>query len=113
LDGWDWFLGASRDKAVITRHLRDFLVAMRPDVVHFQHTLFIGYDAIRVARDALPDAPVVYTLQEFLPICHRRGQLLRTGTEEPCLEESPRRCHECFPGISPEEFFLRKRLIQS
>ena len=32
---------------------------------------------------------------------------------ELCLEASPRRCHECFPEISPQEFFLRKRFIQS
>lgn len=113
LGGWDWFLGISRDKALVTVHLRDFLASVRPDVVHFQHTLFIGYDAIRVVRDVLPHAGIVYTLHEFLPICHRRGQLLRTGTEEPCLQESPRRCHECFPGIAPEEFLLRKRFIQS
>jgi len=26
---------------------------------------------------------------------------------------SPRRCHQCFPQQSPQEFFLRKQLIQS
>ena len=29
------------------------------------------------------------------------------------MEESPRRCHECFPEISQQTFFLRKRFIQS
>ena len=29
------------------------------------------------------------------------------------MEESPRRCHECFPEITPQTFFLRKRFIQS
>src|SRR5205823_7623692 len=72
-----------------------------------------GYDAIRIVREALPEAPIVYTLHEFLPICHRGGQLLRTGTDEPCPEESPRRCNECFPGIAPEEFSMRKRFVQS
>lgn len=110
---FDWFLGTTRNKAVITRYLRDFLAAHRPDVVHFQHTLFIGYEAIREVRNVLPRAAIVYTLQEYLPICHRQGQLLRAGTEEPCLEESPRRCHECFPDIPPQEFFMRKRFIQS
>ena len=113
LDDWDWFLGASRDKAILTDSLRQLLLAQRPDVVHLHHTLFIGYDAIRLIRTVLPRARIVYTLHEFLPICHRSGQLLRTGTDEPCLQESPRRCHECFPGIPPEDFFLRKRWIQS
>jgi glycosyltransferase involved in cell wall biosynthesis len=32
---------------------------------------------------------------------------------ELCDEESPRRCHECFPEYSPQTFFLRKRFIQA
>jgi glycosyltransferase involved in cell wall biosynthesis len=109
---FDWFLGTPRNREVLTRYLSDFLAAYRPDVVHFQHTLFIGYEAIRAVRNLLPAAAIMYTLHEFLPICHRQGQLLRVGTEEPCSEESPRRCHECFPDIPPQEFFLRKRFIQ-
>ena len=30
------------------------------------------------SRNTLPDAPIVYTLHEFLPICHRHGQMVRT-----------------------------------
>lgn len=112
-DDYDWFLGSSKNKPAITSHLRDFLLAHQPDVVHFQHTLFIGFEAIREVRNALPDATIVYTLHEFLPICHRHGQMVRTTTEKPCMEESPRRCHECFPDIAPQEFFMRKRFIQS
>ena len=67
----------------------------------------------RRSADVLPDAPIVYTLHEFLPICHRNGQMVRTGRDELCLEASPRRCHECFPEITPQTFFLRKRFIQS
>jgi glycosyltransferase involved in cell wall biosynthesis len=110
---FDWFLGTTQTKPVISRYFRDFLAAHRPDVVHFQHTLFIGYEAIREVRNVLPDATIVYTLHEFLPICHNQGQMLRTMNAEPCKEESPRRCHECFPDISPQEFFMRKRFIQS
>ena len=40
--------------------------------------------------------------------------MVRTfGNKELCREESPRRCHECFPQISPQTFFMRKRFIQS
>lgn len=111
---FDWLLGTMRrDKALYTTHLRDFLLAVEPDVVHFQHTLFIGYDAIRMVRRTLPDVPIVYTLHEFLPICHHKGQMVRTMSGELCGEETPRRCHECFPDISPDRFALRKRYIQS
>jgi glycosyltransferase involved in cell wall biosynthesis len=111
---YDWLNGTSRGKTALIRYLREFLIAQEPDVVHLQHTLFFGYDMLREIRRTLgDDVPIVYTLHEFLPICHRNGQLVRTTTEKPCREESPRRCHECFPEVSPQEFFMRKRFIQS
>ncbi len=113
LSNWDWIFGRSPNKRALTRFYRDFLLDIQPDIVHFQHTVWIGYDILRVTRNALPDVPIVYTLHEYLPICHRNGQLVRTGTNEICEEESPRRCHECFPEISQQTFFMRKRFIKS
>jgi glycosyltransferase involved in cell wall biosynthesis len=111
---FDWFLGTVRhDKSLYTEDLRRFLLAVRPDVVHFQHTLFVGYDALRETRRTLPDTPIVYTLHEFLPICHNKGQMVRTMDGSLCGEASPRRCGECFPDISRDAFFLRKRFVQA
>jgi glycosyltransferase involved in cell wall biosynthesis len=111
-DGFDFFHLTSRDKALFSTYFANFLRAHNPDVVHFQHTLFIGLDLISEVRRTLPDAPILYTLHEFLPICNRDGQLVRR-TGELCLKESPRRCNECFPEISKGAFYLRKRFIQS
>jgi glycosyltransferase involved in cell wall biosynthesis len=102
-----------RTKGSVARAFEQFLLAQRPDVVHFQHTAYLGYDMIRVARNALPDVPIVLTFQEYWPICHRAGQMVRTVKNELCLEESPRRCNECFPEIPTETFYMRKRFIQS
>ncbi len=111
---FDWFLGTMRfSKEFFTKHFREFLLALHPDVVHFQHTLFLGYDLLREVRNTLPEAPILYTLHEFLPICHNNGQMIRTMDQDPCTHDSPRRCNECFPSISPQMFFLRKRFIQS
>ena len=33
---------------------------------------------MRVIRNTLPDAPIVYTLHEYVPICHHDGQMVRT-----------------------------------
>jgi glycosyltransferase involved in cell wall biosynthesis len=111
---YDWLNGTPRGKAALIKYLREFLEAQRPDVVHLQHTLFFGYDMLRELRNTLgEEVPILYTLHEFLPICHRNGRLGRTTTEKPCREESPRRCHECFPEVSPQAFFMRKRFIQS
>jgi glycosyltransferase involved in cell wall biosynthesis len=111
---FDWLFGTMRRrKDLYTVDLRRFLLALRPDVVHFQHTLFIGYDAIREVRRTLPGVPIVYTLHEFLPICHNKGQMVRTTDRSLCGEASPRRCAECFPDIAPDEFFLRQRFIRA
>src|SRR5687767_6638683 len=39
---FDLLHGTLRDKSLYTKHYVDFLRAFRPDVVHFQHTLFLG-----------------------------------------------------------------------
>src|SRR6266542_55366 len=105
-DGIDFFLETYRDKRLYTTYIADFLNAYKPDVVHFQHTHFIGYDFLTLVRRMLPETPIVYTLHEYLPICHRDGQMVRTGSETLCREESPRRCHECFSHVTPQTFFL-------
>jgi glycosyltransferase involved in cell wall biosynthesis len=111
---FDDFLGWNAYKDLWTRYLRDFLQALRPDVVHFQHTLFLGFDIIREVRNTLPNAAIVYTLHEFVPICHRNGQMIRTiNDDELCTHSSPHRCHECFPEHSPQAFFMRKRFVQA
>jgi glycosyltransferase involved in cell wall biosynthesis len=110
---FDFLHLTSRDKSLYSQHLTSFLLAQRPDVVHFQHSHFIGLDAITQVRRVMPEVPIVYTLHEFLPICHRDGQMLRTFDNSLCTHASPRRCHECFPAISPQDFFLRQRFVQS
>lgn len=114
-DGYtfDWVNGTITDKDFYTHHLAKFLAAVRPDVIHIQHTSFIGYDLLRTIHNVLPEAVIVYTLHEYMPICHRDGQMLRTRENELCSASSPRRCHECFPDITPQQFFMRKKFIQS
>jgi glycosyltransferase involved in cell wall biosynthesis len=111
---FDTFMGWNANKHLWTHYLRDFLRAYRPDVIHFQHTLFLGFDMIREVRNTLPDAAILYTLHEFVPICHRNGQMIRTVNDDQlCTHSSPRRCHECFPDYSPQTFFMRERFIQA
>ncbi len=110
---FDTFYGWNSDKSLWT-YLRDMLQAYRPNVVHFQHTLFFGYDMIREVRNTLPDAAILYTLHDFIPICHQHGQMVRPfNDDELCTHASTRRCHECFPNHSPQDFFMRKRYAQA
>ncbi len=114
-DGYyfDYLNGTTTSKQLLTKHFRTFLLAIKPDVVHIQHTLFLGYDLIREVRNTLPRAPIIYTLHEYLPICSRDGQMIRTTTNELCDHASPSRCHECFPQITAQAFLLRQRFIQA
>ncbi len=110
---YDWFFGTLPEKPVLTKHYRDYLLMHKPEIVHFHHTLYMGWDMVRLTRSVLPDAAIVFTLHEYLAICHRDGQMVRTTGDELCSESSPRRCHECFPDIPPREFLLRTLFIQS
>ncbi|HZO59713.1 MAG TPA: glycosyltransferase family 4 protein [Solirubrobacterales bacterium] len=110
---YDWLFCTSPNKVPLTRYYRDFLLAHKPDVVHFQHTLHLGLDILRVTRNVLPDAAIFFTLHEYLAICNRDGQMVRTLEDQLCLEQSPRRCHECFPEIPTRDFLLRKRFAQA
>jgi glycosyltransferase involved in cell wall biosynthesis len=110
---FDRVLSTARDKALYTDEWRAFLEVHSPDVVHFHHAHWLGYDMIRETRRVLPNAAIVYTLHEFNSICQHNGQMVRTETLDLCYEASPRRCHQCFPNISPQRFFLRERMIKS
>jgi glycosyltransferase involved in cell wall biosynthesis len=110
---YDWFYGTSRNKEIYTSHFHEFLLVHKPAVIHFQHTMLLGYDLIRQVRNTLPDAAIVFTLHEYLPICYLQGQMVRAVDDELCLDPAPRRCNECFPDIPRQDFFLRKRFIQS
>ena len=96
--GFDIFYMTYGEKSLYTRFFADFLRAQDPDVVHLQHTLFVGCELVSLVRRLLPSTPIVYTLHDYMPICNRDGRLVRTMDESLCLEATPRRCHECFVG---------------
>jgi len=109
----DEFSLAAREKHIAIEDYRKFLEAQRPALVHFQHTVHLGFELIRETRNVLGQVPIVYTFDDYLPICSNGGRLVRSRTGERCLVASPMRCHQCLPQRSPVDFFLRKRLIES
>ena len=110
---FDRMTGTARRKQLYTEDWRTFLRMHQPDVVHFHHNMGLGYDMIRQTRRTLPDAAIVYHLHEFVSICFHNGQMIRKESNELCHAASPRRCHECFPHIAPQTFFLREHFIKS
>ena len=110
---YDDLMMTSHDKQEYTVQLRGLLQAYRPDVVHVQHLIGLGMDVLRLIKSVRPRTPIVYTLHEFLSICHHHGLMLRTFSQELCRTATPMRCHQCFEGISPQQFFLRERFVKA
>ena len=77
---YDFFYETYRDKRLYTIYFADFLRTLqarrRALPAHALHRL-----RPRHARRAgcCRDVPIVYTLHEYLPICHRDGQMVRTS----------------------------------
>ena len=86
----------------------DFLRLIEPDVVHFHHFLTLGIDFLTITRKTLPRARIVFTFHEFTSICFADGHMVRKSDGSLCSEASSVRCHQCFPDLSPEFFFMRE-----
>ncbi len=93
--------------------LRNLLIGIKPDVVHFQHTIHLGVEWLHVCRSVLPGAAFIYTLHEYLLICNHSGQMIRTYDGEVCDGASPVKCNRCFPNVSPQEFKMRELFIKA
>lgn len=93
-----------RNKAVAR-----FLEQHAPDVVHLHHSLWIGLDFIDLVRKVRPQAKIVYTLHEYLPICYAQGQLYRKHEHGICQDVRPDQCVACFPDRDAGAFMLRRR----
>lgn len=96
-----------RNKALI-----HFLQSFQPDVIHVHHSIWIGLEFLRLAKRYAPQARIIYTLHEYIPICHARGQLYRTHERSVCQNSAPDQCARCFPDITPEAFDLRRRAFK-
>ncbi|WP_172332534.1 glycosyltransferase [Mangrovicoccus sp. HB161399] len=92
--------------------LTRFLLDQKPDVIHFHHSLWVGLEFIELARKVLPNVKIIYTLHEYMAICHSRGQLFRYNESSICMDSSPDQCNKCFPEISTDDFYLRRRTFQ-
>ena len=110
-DGFDFFHMTYGEKSLYTRFFADFLRAQQPDVVHLQHSLFVGCELVSLVRRLLPSTPIVYTLHDYMPICHRDGRLVRTATRRSAWRprrvaatsasrRSPSRTSSCASGSS-------------
>ena len=86
----------------------EFLLEVKPDVVHFHHFMLFGVNLISLTRRVLPHARLVFTFHEFMAICAANGHMLRKIDNSLCSAASNVRCQQCFPERTPEDFFMRE-----
>lgn len=114
LDKYDYFLHSSIETHLhnsLHTSLRAFLSSEDFDVVHFQHTANLGLEWLRICRECLPNAAIIYTLHEYLLICNRSGQMLNSERQV-CSGWSTVKCSRCCPERSPADFRLRELFIK-
>ncbi|MCB2081556.1 MAG: glycosyltransferase [Rickettsiales bacterium] len=109
----DPFLQSQTHGDVLYEHFRHFLETLQPQVIHLHHSVHLGLEALAVAKVALPGVRLVYTLHDFLPMCHRDGVMLKSGTNALCTRAGAADCHRCFPTIAAEQFRLRELFIKA
>jgi len=90
----------------------DFLRLIAPDVVHVHHFLTLGVELLTLTRRVLPQARIVFTFHEFMTICAADGHMVRKHDKSLCTHASPVRCHQCFPALPPEQFFVREKWMK-
>lgn len=108
----DDFLFSNIRTRYIWSELRDLLIRLNPEVVHFHHFFLMGIETLLEVRKTLPNAKIVFTLHEYLAICHANGLMLKPNSQKLCAKSSPRDCHNCFPEKSPADFFMREMYIK-
>lgn len=90
----------------------DFLRLIAPDVIHVHHFLTLGVELLTLTRRVLPRTRIIFTFHEFMTICAADGHMVRKHDKSLCTHASPVRCHQCFPELPPEQFFMREKWMK-
>lgn len=93
--------------------LRDLIVRLAPEVVHFHHYHRVGVESFRAARLAVPDAVICLTFHEMMAICMADGQMVKRNSRELCHSASSIACNKCFPELRPEFVTLRAARLKA
>lgn len=93
----------------VRRSLIELLRRERIDILNAHHFLHAGLGMFTDVAAAGID--VVYTIHEFLAICHNHGQLVTRGPQALCDGPSPAACRGCYPEHSRQQFAMRQRHV--
>ncbi len=98
---------------------KDFLVSLKPDIIHFQHFLHLSLDWFKSVREVLPHAKIVLTLHEYLLLCPHNGQMILMGRSPDgardghlCHNAFSEDCRKCFPFWSQATLSGRREYVK-
>ena len=86
--------------------LNDILAREGVTLVNFHHYFNFGIGAL---REVAAHLKTVFTIHEFLAICHHHGQMITRPSHLLCERATPRACMTCFPEKTRQQFALRRR----
>lgn len=113
---YDYFLDIIQNREVAYNEFFDYLDYINPDVIHFHHYIHIGIEHIKTAKHWAKKRgkkiKIFLTLHEYIAICYRNGQMLKTDGKL-CYGANPIDCNRCFPEILPSQFKLRELFYKS
>ncbi|MEQ9231314.1 MAG: glycosyltransferase, partial [Cyclobacteriaceae bacterium] len=102
----------SLPNSVELRLFAELLDSFKPDIVHVHHFVYLGIEIFAILRKCLPEARILFTMHDFMAICHHGGSMIKTQEGKQCHRESPIECSICFPQRDRADFFLRKSFIK-
>ncbi|MDR3449525.1 MAG: glycosyltransferase [Alphaproteobacteria bacterium] len=105
-----YFNFLSSDYVYLTGLVDKMLAYSEPDIVHFHHFLNWGIESFEHIRRR--GVRVILTLHEFIAICCRDGQMLRTNGRL-CEAAYASDCANCFSNVSAGQFFVREKIIKA
>jgi glycosyltransferase involved in cell wall biosynthesis len=111
-DAWDpfWLSNAALDD--LSGAFSQYVMQVKPDVVHFHHIIGLGVEAILQVRRLLPNAVIVVTFHEYLSICLNHGQMVKTTRNALCRQATPADCAACFPQHDAGTIFQRELFVK-
>jgi glycosyltransferase involved in cell wall biosynthesis len=108
-----WFALAQYDHFHFLREFRDYLVIIRPDIVHVHHVIHFGLEALHLIRNTLPEARIVLTLHDYYLICANNGQLYKHELKERCAGPDLHQCLKCLSERSANDLAMRSLDIRN
>lgn len=102
----DHFFFRTAERGVVTRQVIALIERLEIEVLHLHHFLGLGVDTVLQIRNRFPSLRMVFTAHEYLSLCARDGQMLRSSGRL-CEQAAPVACAACLPQHGEFDFEVR------